>query len=53
MADDSKESIVIVPHDFYGFPIESCQIFLGTTYQNRKNIPNGYEIYRMAIAYTK
>jgi hypothetical protein len=26
----------------------SCQIFLGTTYQNRTNVPNGHKINHMA-----
>jgi hypothetical protein len=28
--------------------VVGCQIFLGTTYQIGKNIPNGHKIYRMA-----
>jgi hypothetical protein len=28
-----------------------CQIFLGTTYQNGKNIPNNHKIYKMATKY--
>jgi hypothetical protein len=27
---------------------QGCQICLGTTYQNRKNIPNNHKIYQMA-----
>jgi hypothetical protein len=30
---------------------QGCQIFLGTTYQNGKNIPNDHKIYQMAINY--
>jgi hypothetical protein len=30
-----------------------CQIFLGTTYQKGKNVPNGHKIYQMAIKYLK
>jgi hypothetical protein len=32
---------------------QGCQIFLGTTHQNGKNLPNGYKIYQMATKYTK
>jgi hypothetical protein len=32
---------------------QGCQIFLGTAYQNGKNIPKGPNIYQMAIEYTK
>jgi hypothetical protein len=40
---------------------QGCQIFLGATYQNRKNIPKwgeiylpkGHIVYQMAIKYTK
>jgi hypothetical protein len=28
---------------------QGCQIFLGTTYQNGKNIPNYHNIYQMAV----
>jgi hypothetical protein len=28
---------------------QGCQIFLGTTYQNGKNIPNDHIIYQMTI----
>jgi hypothetical protein len=28
---------------------QGCQIFLGTTYQDGKNIPNNHKIYKMAI----
>jgi hypothetical protein len=34
------------------FSVQGCQIFLGTTYQNGKNIPNGHKIYQMATKYT-
>jgi hypothetical protein len=34
-------------------PDQSCQIFLGTTYQSGKNMQNSYKIYQMAIKYTK
>jgi hypothetical protein len=30
-----------------------CQIFLGATYQNGKNIPNNHKIYHMSTKYTK
>jgi hypothetical protein len=30
---------------------QGCQIFLGTTYQNRKSIPNHYKINQMSIKY--
>jgi hypothetical protein len=32
---------------------QGCQIFLGSTYQNGKNIPNGHKIYLKAVTYTK
>jgi hypothetical protein len=38
---------------FDGNRLQSCQIFLSTTYQNGKNIPNNHEIYQMATKYTK
>jgi hypothetical protein len=28
---------------------QGCQIVLGTTYQNAKNIPNKHKIYKMAV----
>jgi hypothetical protein len=34
-------------------PGKGCQIFLGTTYQNGKNIPIDYKIYKMTKTYTK
>jgi hypothetical protein len=30
-----------------------CQIFLGTKYQNGKNIPNYHKLYQMSIKYNK
>jgi hypothetical protein len=27
---------------------QCCQIFIGTTYQNRKNVPNGHKMNQMA-----
>jgi hypothetical protein len=32
---------------------QGCQIFLGTKYQNVKNIPNVHKIYQMAVKLTK
>jgi hypothetical protein len=32
---------------------QCCQIFLGAAYQNRKNVPNNYKMYQIAIKYTK
>jgi hypothetical protein len=32
---------------------QSCQIFLGTKYQNGENIPNYHELYQMSIKYNK
>jgi hypothetical protein len=32
---------------------QGCQIFLGTTYQNGKTIPNNLKISQMATKYTK
>jgi hypothetical protein len=32
---------------------QGCQIFLGTIYQNGKNIPNEPKIYKMILKYTK
>jgi hypothetical protein len=32
---------------------QGCQIFLGATYQNGKNIPNNHKIYHITIKYTK
>jgi hypothetical protein len=32
---------------------QGCQIFLGSTYQNGKNIPNDHKIYQMAIQFNK
>jgi hypothetical protein len=31
---------------------QGCQIFLETTYQNGKNIPNDHKMYQTAIKYT-
>jgi hypothetical protein len=31
---------------------QGCQIFLATTYQKRKNVPNNQKIYPMDIKYT-
>jgi hypothetical protein len=31
---------------------QGCQIFLGTTYQIKKNVPNDLQIYKVAIKYT-
>jgi hypothetical protein len=33
--------------------MQGCQIFIGTTYQNRKNIPNDQKLYEIATKYTK
>jgi hypothetical protein len=30
---------------------QGCQIFLITTYQNGKNVPNNHKIYQMAVQY--
>jgi hypothetical protein len=32
---------------------QGCQIFLGAWCQNRKNVPNAYKMYQMAIKYLK
>jgi hypothetical protein len=32
---------------------QGCQIFIGATYQNGKNIPNDHKIYQMAIQFNK
>jgi hypothetical protein len=32
---------------------QGCQIFLGTTYKNGKNIPNDHKIYQIVTKYTK
>jgi hypothetical protein len=32
--------------------VQGCQIYLGTTYQNGKNIPNDHKMYQMAVKYT-
>jgi hypothetical protein len=32
---------------------QGCQIFLGTTYQNGKNIPNNHKIYLMDTKFTQ
>jgi hypothetical protein len=32
---------------------QGCQIFLATTYQNGKSIPNNHKKYQMATKYTK
>jgi hypothetical protein len=32
---------------------QGCQIFLGTKYQNWKNIPNYHKLYQMSIKYNK
>jgi hypothetical protein len=32
---------------------QGCQIFLGTKYQNGKNIPNYHELCQMPIKYNK
>jgi hypothetical protein len=33
--------------------IQGCQIFLGTKYQNGKNIPNYHKLYQMSMKYNK
>jgi hypothetical protein len=33
--------------------VQGCQIFLDTTYQSGKNIPNGHKVYQMAMKYMK
>jgi hypothetical protein len=33
-------------------PMQGCQIFLGTTYQNWKNVPNDLKLYQTALNYT-
>jgi hypothetical protein len=30
---------------------QSCQIFLGATYQNGENVPNDHKLYEMATKY--
>jgi hypothetical protein len=35
------------------FDLQGCQIFLGTWYQNRKNVPNGHKMYQMDTKCTK
>jgi hypothetical protein len=32
---------------------QGCQIFHGTWYQNRTNVPNGYKISQISIKYSK
>jgi hypothetical protein len=32
---------------------QGCQIFLGTKYQNGKNIPSYHKLYQMSIKYNK
>jgi hypothetical protein len=34
-------------------PPQGCQIFLGTKYQNRENIPNQHKIFQISTKYTK
>jgi hypothetical protein len=34
-------------------PAQGCLIFLGTKYQNGKNVPNYLELYQMSIKYNK
>jgi hypothetical protein len=33
--------------------LQGCQIFLGTTYQTGKKLPNDHEIYQIATKYAK
>jgi hypothetical protein len=33
--------------------VQVCQIFLGTWYQNRENVPNGHKMYQMDTKCTK
>jgi hypothetical protein len=37
----------------FGCCIQGCQIFLSTTYQDGKNIPNNHKIYKKAAKWTK
>jgi hypothetical protein len=37
----------------YFLSVQGCQIFLGKTYQNGKNVPNAHNIYQLALLYTK
>jgi hypothetical protein len=32
---------------------QGCQIFLGTIYQNGKNLPNDHNMHKIAVKYTK
>jgi hypothetical protein len=44
--------VVVVNSEVLGLnPDQGCQIFLGTKYQNGKNIPNYHELYQMSIQY--
>jgi hypothetical protein len=45
---DGKESLLRVAAAAQG-----RQIFLGTKYQNGKNVPNGHKIYQMVTKYNK
>jgi hypothetical protein len=42
-----------IPRHNFAIGKQGCQIFLGTTYPNGKNIPNNHKIYPMATNYTK
>jgi hypothetical protein len=51
---DWAKEISLIPRLLFSSPSPSqgCQIFLGTPYQNGKNIPNEHKIYQLAIKYT-
>jgi hypothetical protein len=48
------ELLLICMHsDGFSLGKQGCQIFIGATYQNGKNIPNDYKLYQITLKYTK
>jgi hypothetical protein len=37
----------------FDIPYQGCQIFIGTTYQNGKNIPNNHQVHHRAVKWAK
>jgi hypothetical protein len=50
---NSRRWVRVPPGCAYGRFKQVCQIILGKTYQNGKNIPNHHKIHHIALQYTK
>jgi hypothetical protein len=50
---NSRRWVRVPPGCAYGRFKQVCQIILGKTYQNGKNIPNHHKIHHIALKYTK